>query len=161
MGVNPSLWYMPWQTNSLRARPAAAGLQQAGAKYRPITSWQTGAYSVRWFCYGRGRRAAAQTKQNHYFVDPPQVDKGHLGKLAAQPADYFFWRSPTQQNKNFVAFAARLCYTIIGVSRKLIINNALFLKRLSLVSQDVRIQSISMHECFNYCQWTHMYRFRI
>ena len=34
-----------------------------------------------------GKEEAAQTKQNHYFVDPQQVDGGHLGKLAAWPAD--------------------------------------------------------------------------
>jgi len=54
------------------------------------------------------RNSEGQTKQNHYFVDSSRSGAGLPGKLAALAADYFLTRSPTQQNKNFVAFTAGL-----------------------------------------------------
>lgn len=56
------------------------------------------------FTRTQGRRAAAQTKQNNYFVDAPEREAAGLGKLAALAADYFIALSPTQQNDRcFVA----------------------------------------------------------
>ena len=64
------------------------------------------------FTRTQGRRAAAQTKQNNYFVDAPEREAAELGKLAALAADYFIALSPTQQNKNFVALKADMCYNV-------------------------------------------------
>ena len=54
--------------------------------------------------------AAAQTKQNQYFVDRRLEAIKQVRWLAVKAADYSLILSPTQQNKNFVALEGELCY---------------------------------------------------